>query len=249
VGLIAAGTLGRGGSLDVLGKAAILYFFLRFYAISEAKLKPACCHAIATNPYTMSDQRLYGEIVSYYNACFRRYFKLDPRSATAASILYEMDKSAKADHDDVLEASGNTTMLYWLLVRALAVAHADGKGDALYEALEAGLIRKLFSFQVAQEEFPGLSRPSDLATLLTPFQAYRKKLLHALDVWNDGELYHFAFQQFVDSIVSEVRRRHKNSYAAIQKRCAQYKEELIAAAWHPTRVARWLEAGAELDTL
>jgi hypothetical protein len=198
----------------------------------------------------MSDQRLYAEITNYYTTCFRRYFKLDPRSAAAASILYEMDKSAKADRDDVLEASGGKyTMLYWLLIRALAVAHTDSRGDTLYEALEAGFIRKLFSFQVVQEEFPGLSRPSDLATLLPTFQAYRAQLLKALDAWNDGELYHFAFQQFVDSIVPEVRRRHKNSYAAVQKRCAQYKEELIAAAWHPSRVSKWLEAGTERDTL
>ncbi len=196
----------------------------------------------------MSEERLYIEITNYYNACFRRYFKLDPRSGPATAILSEMNTSAKADREDIIEVSGNT-MLYWLLMRALAVAHTDSSGDALYEALEAGLIRKIFSFQVVQEEFPGLSRPSDLSTLLPLFQAYRTKLLHALDAWNDGELYHFAFQQFVDSIIPEVRRRHKNSYAAIQKRCAQYKEELIAAAWHPTRVSKWLEAGAELDTL
>jgi Leucine-rich repeat (LRR) protein len=34
-----------------------------------------------------------------------------------------------------------------------------------------------------------------------------------------------------------------------QERCLVVKEELMAAAWHPNRVERWLDAGVELEAL
>lgn len=35
----------------------------------------------------------------------------------------------------------------------------------------------------------------------------------------------------------------------VKNRCEIYKEELIAAAWHPRRLERWLEMGASLDEI
>jgi hypothetical protein len=40
----------------------------------------------------------------------------------------------------------------------------------------------------------------------------------------------------------EFNKKHAK---IIKSRCAIYKEELIAAALHPNRVERWLEAGFE----
>jgi hypothetical protein len=47
----------------------------------------------------------------------------------------------------------------------------------------------------------------------------------------------------------EVRRLHKDILAKAKARCARYKEELIAAAWAPARVEKWVEAGVDLEAL
>lgn len=41
----------------------------------------------------------------------------------------------------------------------------------------------------------------------------------------------------------------KESMERLQARCAAVKEDLIAAAWAPARVERWLEAGVELEAM
>ncbi len=41
----------------------------------------------------------------------------------------------------------------------------------------------------------------------------------------------------------------KESMERLQARCAALKEDLMAAAWAPARVERWLEAGVELETM
>lgn len=46
-----------------------------------------------------------------------------------------------------------------------------------------------------------------------------------------------------------VREKRKRQRALAEARIAPIKEELIAAAWHPRRVERWLEAGVEIETL
>ena len=188
------------------------------------------------------------DISKYYRRQFTTYYRLNPYSQQAVSFLSRLDHEAMADLPSV---EYTNQMTYILLTEALAAAQGPsfGLGDQLYEALQAGLIRTLLSFRAVQEEFPGLSCPSDLASLEDSFNRYRKRLLRDLDHWNDGELYHFAFQEFVDSILPEVRRRHAASYALVRARCESYKEELIAAAWHPTRVERWLQAGMELENL
>lgn len=47
-----------------------------------------------------------------------------------------------------------------------------------------------------------------------------------------------------DGVVqSSLRRAFSVHAATIKKRCAVYKEDLIAAAWAPSRVEKWLERG------
>ena len=192
----------------------------------------------------MSDTRLFTQIIQYYRKEFTQLYRLPSHAQQA--LLTRLDRETMEDLDVIQEHSN---MTYVLLSEALAAAQGSNAGDQLYEALQAGLIRRLLSFRAIQQEFPGLSRPSELSALETPFKAYQKKLLRLLDYWNDGELYHFALQEFVDSILPEVRRRYKASYAQVRARCGLYKEELIAAAWHPTRVAKWLDAGMEVEEL
>jgi len=38
-------------------------------------------------------------------------------------------------------------------------------------------------------------------------------------------------------------------YAAMRENYRELKEELMQKAWHPDRVARWLEAGMDLEDL
>jgi hypothetical protein len=44
-------------------------------------------------------------------------------------------------------------------------------------------------------------------------------------------------------------RKNVKSRKRSQERCAAIKEELMAAAWHPRRVAAWLEAGIETEDM
>jgi hypothetical protein len=46
-----------------------------------------------------------------------------------------------------------------------------------------------------------------------------------------------------------VREKRQRQRARAEARIAPIKEELIAAAWHPRRVAGWLEAGVDLESL
>jgi hypothetical protein len=192
----------------------------------------------------MSNSKLFTQIVQYYRKEFTQLYRLPTYSQQA--VLARLDRETMEDLEIIQERS---TMTYVLLSEALAAAQGANLGDELYEALQAGLMRRLLSFRAIQQEFPGLSRPSELDALEPPFKAYRKKLLRLLDHWNDGELYHFALQDFVDRILPEVRRRHKKSYELVRARCGLFKEELIAAAWHPTRVAKWVNAGLDVEEL
>ena len=46
-----------------------------------------------------------------------------------------------------------------------------------------------------------------------------------------------------------IPRFHKHFAGPLRERANLFKEELVAQAWHPRRVERWLEAGAELEDL
>jgi hypothetical protein len=53
-----------------------------------------------------------------------------------------------------------------------------------------------------------------------------------------------------DGIVqSSLRRAFSVHAAAIREHCAVYKEDLIAAAWKPQRIEKWLEGGVDLELL
>jgi hypothetical protein len=50
-----------------------------------------------------------------------------------------------------------------------------------------------------------------------------------------------------DGIVqSSLRRAFSVHAATIKKRCAVYKEDLIATAWKPRRIEKWLERGFDV---
>jgi hypothetical protein len=64
------------------------------------------------------------------------------------------------------------------------------------------------------------------------------------------ELYDLCEINKKDGVVQRsLRRAFSVHAAAIEKRCAVYKEDLIAAAWAPSRVEKWVENDIELESL
>ncbi len=61
--------------------------------------------------------------------------------------------------------------------------------------------------------------------------------------YNDGELI-----EVVENWVWDCYRE-LNGQSKMKRFWETAKEELIAAVWHPDRVAKWVEAGVELETL
>jgi hypothetical protein len=186
----------------------------------------------------------------YYQQTFIGLIRMNPYGPGAQTRLKELEKASYEDASFIKEETdGKATITYTLLYHALYGSVANNQGDQLYEHIQAGLLGKLLAFRAVREEFPALSTPSDLAALLTPFQAMKRKLELCLDSWHDGELYHFAYADFLRALLDAVKQRRKDHFAAIEARCNKIKEELISAAWHPTRVERWLAAGVELEAL
>jgi hypothetical protein len=50
-------------------------------------------------------------------------------------------------------------------------------------------------------------------------------------------------------LVKFLKKFHKRTANGVRTRCAVYKEELMAAAWAPRRIQRWLDMGYDLDLL
>lgn len=128
---------------------------------------------------------------------------------------------------------------------------AWNKPDELYHSIEfRGLIRQLFAVPSFQEGLAReLTEPLDLAAALKRMELLRADMHAQLDRTYDGELYPAAFMDVIRASEQEVRRRHAAIFTKAKARCARYKEELIAAAWAPARVERWVEAGIDLEAL
>ncbi len=63
----------------------------------------------------------------------------------------------------------------------------------------------------------------------------------SLDVYPQKDLI-----QLLDKYVVTCQSRAKERQL---ERCAVYKEELMAATWHPDRVMRWMEAGLDVEDM
>ena len=72
----------------------------------------------------------------------------------------------------------------------------------------------------------------------------RQNARYAYEVWDPLHI------QLPDGLV-QLFIKEFNSYHSnpIKKRCAVFKEELIANAWRPSRVEAWVEAGVNLEDL
>jgi hypothetical protein len=63
------------------------------------------------------------------------------------------------------------------------------------------------------------------------------------DVLYDPETMDKKLNSFYNTILELGRELYRELLEDVAERTAIYKEELIAAAWHPKRVEKWLEAG------
>lgn len=57
----------------------------------------------------------------------------------------------------------------------------------------------------------------------------------------------YALDDPAHPLLGFLKRFHKRLGNTIRKRCSLYKEELIAAAWAPKRIQRWLDMGYDLE--
>lgn len=69
------------------------------------------------------------------------------------------------------------------------------------------------------------------------------KKVHPHLNWNDIER---RYNQYAHPILHAVKVYHRN---ILKDRMADLKPEIVAAAWHPRRVEKWIEAGLDLDDL
>lgn len=160
-----------------------------------------------------------------------------------------LNKLLLEDYDSHTEVGlGDTPYLLealvWRMVVLVSRRHWE---DDLYEAVSAGVWDQILAMQVWEKHYPELVRPICLEASLERAQRLKRQLLRWISNLHDGELYHFSFEEFAKGVVAAVRRRHVAFLSQIERRCAVYKEELMAAAWAPARVERWLEAGANLE--
>jgi hypothetical protein len=64
---------------------------------------------------------------------------------------------------------------------------------------------------------------------------------------NQNDIYDLANP--INPIAKFLKKFHKRVAKGVYDRCAIYKEELMAAAWAPRRIQRWLDMGYDLDLL
>jgi hypothetical protein len=161
----------------------------------------------------------------------------------------QLDKLLCEDYPDHAEMAlgGRPYILESLLYRMIVFVKRRGWEDQLYNALESGLWDRILDLKVLEHEYMELVRPASLEAAVERAGRVRKLLRKWISNLHDGELYHFVYEELERGIVGAVKRRHVAFYARIEKRCAVIKEELVAAAWAPVRVERWIEAGANLE--
>jgi hypothetical protein len=178
---------------------------------------------------------------------------LVPGTLTRFNELLVADQQhyAETDVDFEDEPPGTYRRLFFdLLILFLVNSLNQKKEDQLYELNESGVMDQLLSIPFVAEQLPELATPwtlPDQTNALKIVHEYQRELYRNLDFWNDGEMYHFALADFVKNLEGAVKRRRQAFYDRAKRRCGRYKEELIAAAWHPRRVEAWLAAGLDVD--
>lgn len=81
---------------------------------------------------------------------------------------------------------------------------------------------------------------------ITRYSQYTDTLLQAirLEGRHEDDIKREAIEErYVTYLVRAFDNFRKEELVAAKKRLAPYKEAIIAAAWHPNRVAQWVEAG------
>lgn len=135
-----------------------------------------------------------------------------------------------------------------LFLRRLHMTLLNRKGfeDTFPDILHAGFARNLLMLPAVEATLPS-STP--LETALKLWRAMKKRLIINIYAMNGDELYHFAHGALHSAIEAELRKRHATFYTGLRARCAVYKEELIAAAWSPTRLEAALAAGVAIEDM
>lgn len=128
----------------------------------------------------------------------------------------------------------------------LTLLNRRGFEDAFPDILHAGFARNLLVLPAVEVALPS-STP--LETTLKVWGAMKKRLIGYIYAMNGDELYHFAHGALHSAIEAELRKRHAAFYAQLRQRCAVYKEELMAAAWSPPRLAAALAAGVGVEDM
>ncbi len=64
-----------------------------------------------------------------------------------------------------------------------------------------------------------------------------------MDEIHDGELALAVEVEFIENIEKWFRRERKRLYEEMEARMRRIRDDLMAAAWHPKRVEKWLDQG------
>lgn len=85
-----------------------------------------------------------------------------------------------------------------------------------------------------------LTTVPELPVTITYFDAYESPLIIQRGDDEDLRAYNRRWREWREDHVSKPR---------VQERTRLLKEEMMAAAWHPDRVERWLDAGVEVEAM
>ena len=136
--------------------------------------------------------------------------------------------------------------------------HILKDGDSCYIVFKSIVLRTIILREVAapaavlERVVTFLSRPSCRQVLYSSklaklFEIYRE-IIHVYAAgWSElhdlGEIYRS------DGLIqTALRRAFSVNAATIRERCSIYKEELMMAAWAPSRIEKWLEGGYDVFT-
>lgn len=220
---------------------------------AAAKIDPWAARASSLHPLLTPLRRMSVETKRISAMAWQSYrpllVKIAAGHATKATYA-QLDKLILEDYEDHREARGgrHPQMLITLLLTIAAHVISAGKEDLLADTAE-GIVRNVLAMSFVEKDMPAVVAPFSDAEVIAAAKPLRKDVLGWLDRRHGGEMYHFALAEFADAIVPAVRARHAAFRAKIQARCDTLRPELMAAAWAPARVERWMEAGIELESL
>lgn len=126
----------------------------------------------------------------------------------------------------------------------------SGTDVTLYDAVhDHRIVAILLQLEAVHRDHPELANPAEFTARLATARTISKQLKRWLSDIHDGELYLAVYEDLADSLVTTIKQQQAAFFEAVKRRCGLYKEELIAAAWHPRRVEAWLAAGVEIESL